>query len=106
MVERLAAALGGVDEDAEILASALLADKFVERPWPKRRIGILRRAFGRADAGGVGGQQRECSTSLPRISTQSCLRSSHTEKRGRGKRGSANAPTGIATSPSNLPAIS
>ncbi len=55
MIERFAARFGGVDEDAEVLARALLADEFVECPGPKRRIGILGGAFGRGQAGGVGG---------------------------------------------------
>ena len=41
MVERLAAALRGVDEHAQILARGLLADELVEALRPKRRVGIL-----------------------------------------------------------------
>ena len=41
MVERLAARFGGVDEDAQILARALLADEFVEALRPKRGVGVL-----------------------------------------------------------------
>ena len=58
MVERLAAALGGIDEHAQILARALLADEFVEALRAKRGIGVLGGALGRGDAGGVGGHQR------------------------------------------------
>lgn len=49
--------------------------------------------------------QGQCSSS-PVTSTQSCLRSSQTEKRGIAKKGSSKAPTGMATSPSNFPSIS
>ncbi len=48
MVERLAAGAGRLDEDAQILARALLADELVERARAKRRIGIFGRA-GRGD---------------------------------------------------------
>ena len=41
MVERLAARLGGVDEDAQILARALLPDEFVERLGAQRGVGVL-----------------------------------------------------------------
>ena len=41
MVERLAAALRGVDEHPQILARRLLADELVEALGPKRRIGVL-----------------------------------------------------------------
>ena len=53
MVERLAAALGGADEHAQILARRLLADELVERARAKRRIGILGGALGRGDSVGV-----------------------------------------------------
>ena len=55
MVERLAAAFGGIDEHAEVLARRLLADELVEALRAKRRIGVLGRALGRGDSGGVGG---------------------------------------------------
>ena len=55
MVERLAAAFRGVDEDAEILARRLLPDELVEAFRAKRRIGVLGRALRRRDSGGVGG---------------------------------------------------
>ena len=48
-------ALGGVDEHAQILARALLADELVEALRPKRGVGVLGGALGRGDAGGVGG---------------------------------------------------
>ena len=49
--------LGGVDEDAEILARALLADEFVERLGPKRGVGVLGLALGGGDSGGIGGHE-------------------------------------------------
>ncbi len=55
MVERLAARLGGVDEDAEVLARRLLADEFVEALGPKRRIGVLGGALGGGESGGISG---------------------------------------------------
>jgi hypothetical protein len=61
MVERLAAGAGGVDEDAQILACALLADELVERFWPKCGVGILGGAFWRGQAVGIGGHDGECS---------------------------------------------
>ena len=85
MIERLAAALRRVDEHAQILARALLADELVEALRPQRRVRILRGALGRGNAGGISGHQCECSTSSPRISTHGCLRSSHTEKAGDAK---------------------
>jgi hypothetical protein len=57
MVERLAAALRGMDEYPEILARRLLADEFVEGLGAKRSIGILGGALGRRDSGGIGGHQ-------------------------------------------------
>src|SRR6185295_2562641 len=54
MVERLAAALRGVDEDAEVLARRLLADELGEALRPKRRVRVLGRPLGRRDPGGVG----------------------------------------------------
>src|SRR4051794_5607215 len=74
MVERLAAALRGMDEDAQILACRLLADELIEALGPQRRIGVLGRALGRRDAGGIGGHARHCERSeairlslLPRL---------------------------------------
>ena len=58
MVERLAARAGGVDEDAEVLARALLADELVERLGPKRGVGILDLALGGGDSGGISGHER------------------------------------------------
>ena len=55
MVERFAARLGGVDEDAEVLARRLLPDKFVETFGAQRRVGILGGAFGRRQSGGISG---------------------------------------------------
>ncbi len=55
VVERLAAALRGIDEDAQILARRLLADELVEALRAKRRVGVLGRALGRRDSGGIGG---------------------------------------------------
>ncbi len=41
MVERLSATLRCVDEDAQVLARALLADELVEALGPKRQVGVL-----------------------------------------------------------------
>ena len=131
VVERLAAALGGVDEHPQILARRLLADELVEAlraEAPRRRPRWCAR---RGDSGGIGGHgtakvhkvhaptrtragrsrmshrmsaapdrpmthgvmmriptavgqcfQSMCSTSVPTISTQSCLRSSQAENAG------------------------
>src|SRR5690606_22876402 len=38
MIEGIAAAPGRLDKDAEIAARRLLADEFVERLWPDRRL--------------------------------------------------------------------
>src|SRR5439155_23937078 len=57
MVERLAAALRRMDEHAQILARALLADELVESLRTKRGIRVLRSALGRGDSGGIGGHQ-------------------------------------------------
>ena len=54
MVERLAAALGGADEHAQILARRLLADEFVEAFRAQRVVGVLAGSLGRRDPGGVG----------------------------------------------------
>ena len=50
MVERIAAALGGLDEHAQILARRLLADEFVERLRAQRRVEILGPAIAGNDA--------------------------------------------------------
>ena len=54
MVERLAAALRGLDEHAQILARRLLPDELVERLGPQRGVDILGPAIGGGDAVGVG----------------------------------------------------
>ena len=82
MVEGLAAAPGGGDEHAQILPRRLLADKLVEAFRPQGDVGVLGGALRRGDAGGVRGHQSKCSTFSPEITTQSCLRSSQTEKAG------------------------
>ena len=76
MVERLAAALRGGDEHAQILARRLLADELVERLRPQRGVDVLGRALWRGDPGGVGCHQtcrcsplRRCHGQRPSIST-------------------------------------
>ena len=54
MVERVAAALGGLDEHAQILPRRLLPDELVERLRAQRRVEVLGPALGRGDAVGVG----------------------------------------------------
>ena len=54
MVERLVAALGGVDEHAEVLARRLLTDEFVQALGTKGEIGVLGGTFGSRDPGRVG----------------------------------------------------
>ena len=53
MVERLAPALRGMDEHAQILARALLPDELVESLRPKRQIGVFGSPFRRGDSGGI-----------------------------------------------------
>ena len=55
MVERLAAALRGMDEHAQILPRRLLADEFVEGFGAQRSVGVFGGALGRRDTGGVRG---------------------------------------------------
>ena len=50
MVERVAAPLGGLDEDAQILARRLLADELVERLGAQRGVEILGAAVAGDDA--------------------------------------------------------
>ena len=50
MVERVAAALGGLDEHPQILPRRLLPDELVERLRAQRRVDILGAALGRGDA--------------------------------------------------------
>jgi hypothetical protein len=50
MVERIAAALGRLDEHPQILARRLLADEFVERLRAQRRVEILGPAVAGNDA--------------------------------------------------------
>ena len=54
MVERVAAALGRLDEHAQILARRLLPDELVERLRAQRGVEILGPALGRGEAVGVG----------------------------------------------------
>ena len=54
MVHRLAAALGSLDEHAQILARGLLPDKFGKALWAQRRIGVFGLALGRMEGNGFG----------------------------------------------------
>jgi hypothetical protein len=58
-----------MDEDAEILARRLLADEFIEALGPQGLVRILRGAFRRGDAGGVGGHQPEMGKMAQRAQT-------------------------------------
>jgi hypothetical protein len=69
MVERLAAAPGGGDEDAEILPRRLLADELVEALRTQRHVRVFRGPFRRGDAGGVGGHQRANFTNFTESAT-------------------------------------
>ena len=54
MVHRLAAALGGLDEDTQIFARRLLPDKFGKALGAQRGIGVLGLALGRMEGNGFG----------------------------------------------------
>src|SRR5207237_2946036 len=53
VIERLAAAARGVDEDAQIVAQLALADELLERRWPDR-------GFRRILLGALGGEDSGC----------------------------------------------
>ncbi len=57
MVERLAARLGGLDEDFEILSRRLLAGEIAERERTQRDVRIVVALFGRHQPAGRGGQR-------------------------------------------------
>ena len=67
MVERVAAALGGLDEHAQILARRLLADELVERLGAQRGVEILGAALRRGEAVGVGHVASACVRSRPQL---------------------------------------
>ena len=73
VVERLAAAFRGIDEDAQVLARRLLADELVEALRPKRRIGVFARALGRRDSGGIGGHRCEFDSQMDAPATRRLL---------------------------------
>ena len=60
VIQRLAAAFGGVDEHPQVLARRLLADELVEALGPQRLVDVLGRPFRRGDAGGVRGHCIAC----------------------------------------------
>ena len=54
MVHRLAAALRGLDEHAQILSRRLLPDEFGEALGAQRSVGVLGLALGRVEGNGLG----------------------------------------------------
>jgi hypothetical protein len=53
VVERLAPAFGGLDEDLQIGAGRRLADELVERLRPQRLVHVLAALFWRDQSGGL-----------------------------------------------------